>query len=229
MLKCVQCQPTPMPADYTNETWAEPCQCGQMQGLDTIIVWDFKRFGRDSAETIYLCLEVLDKLDKRLLIVDGALKVDTKTPIGRFMLRMMAILAELDRDELMDKFNRGKEYVKTATPKYAEGGIPYGFMSDGTKKGGSNLVPHPDEHPIWEYILYMRAQGLDYTTIANRLNDQNYPARRGGRWHRTQVVRACSQQTGASYPQYQAYLKQTWRRAIQQVKEAVESRRHRIG
>lgn len=219
MLKCIKCQPTPMPEDYTNETWGQPCACGKMQGLDTIIVWDFKRFGRDSAETVYLCLKVLDKLDKRLLIVDGSLRVDTKTPIGKFMLRLMAAMAELDRDELMDKFNRGKEYVKTSTPKYAEGGIPYGFKSDGLKKGGSNLVPEPEEYAALEYIHKLHAAGVDYAQIATLLNEQGFKARRGGQWHRTQVARACSPKTGASYPQYQFHMIEIRNKARQAVEE----------
>ena len=158
-LKCVECPVSKQPAQMTDDAWQIPCDCGKMNGLDTLIVWDFKRFGRDSRETTYLCLDVLDRLDKRLLIVDGEIKVDTRTPIGRFMLRLMASMAELDRDELMAKMNRGKDFIRRTTQKYPEGGIPYGFVTDREKKSGSNLIPKMDyreplkgEYHVLKYI-----------------------------------------------------------------------------
>lgn len=212
-LKCIQCEPRPMPTHITDDKWQVICQCEKMQGLDALIVWDFKRFGRDSRETIYLCLEVLDKLGKRLIICDGNVKVDTSTPMGRFMLRLMAAMAELDREELMGKFDRGREYIRKTTDKYAGNGQPpYGFKTDGERKQGSNLIPVIDENDptggefrVLKYIWVLKYCGFTYRRIAERLNKEEIRARKGGLWHETQVWRILSEER-YSEPQVAAIM-----------------------
>jgi DNA invertase Pin-like site-specific DNA recombinase len=211
MLKCTLCQPRKMPEYVSHDDWNQSCACGQMQGLSTIIVWDFKRFGRTSSETIFLCLEVLDKLDKRLVIVDGDIQIDTSTPMGRFMLKLFANMAELDKEELHDKWNRGKAFVKLNTVKFAEGGVPYGFQSDRECKSGSNLIPKVDPHDaakgefgVLKYIYLLKAAGLSNREISQRLNKEGIKARKGGHWHENQVWRILAD-TGRKYPQVVAY------------------------
>lgn len=214
MLKCIECQPSVMPNKLTSEAWLENCSCEAMNGADTLVIWDFKRFGRNSRETIFLCLDVLDQFDKRLIIVDGAMKLDTATPQGRFMLQLLALLAELDREEISEKMNRGKDHIKLHSNKYAGGGIPYGFRSDKQCKSGSNLVPKVDpndptkgEYANLKHILLLSELGFSQRRIAQEMNELKRHPRSGGLWHKTHIHRVLNE-TDDMHPQFREQMEQ---------------------
>jgi len=64
------------------------------------------------------------------------------------------------------------------------GPAPYGYaLSDEVDANGRRLlVPIPDEQEVIQKIKRLRAEGLSFAKIAQRLNDVHTPARRNGTW-----------------------------------------------
>ena len=70
------------------------------------------------------------------------------------------------------------------------GPAPYGYaLSDEVDANGRRLlVPIPDEQKVIQKIKSLRAEGLSFAKIAQRLNSVKTPARRNGTWR---VNRIC--------------------------------------
>jgi DNA invertase Pin-like site-specific DNA recombinase len=68
---------------------------GYIREGDTLVVWKFDRIGRSTA---HLC-QLADDLEQRgihlLSLTDG---VDTSTSVGKMIFRMIAVIAEFERD-----------------------------------------------------------------------------------------------------------------------------------
>jgi hypothetical protein len=71
---------------------------------------------------------------------------------------------------------------------YAGGAPAYGYRA---KRRA--LVPDPDESAILARMRQWEANGLSRRAIAERLNAEGTPTKRGGRWHPTTISRALSE------------------------------------
>jgi DNA invertase Pin-like site-specific DNA recombinase len=71
---------------------------------DTLVVWKLDRLGR---KTVQL-LSLIEDLERRgIHFVCTTVGLDTGTPGGRLMLRMLAACAEFERDTLIERTNAG--------------------------------------------------------------------------------------------------------------------------
>lgn len=144
-------------------------------GIKTVIVEDVDRLGRD-AEIIFNAIGDLKRAGFILLTSKGqdltATGVDARLKTG-----LDAIIAEYARGQLVERLKAARNHARSAQPGYREGRKPYGAR-DG-------------EHEVITRIRLLRAEGLAYDTIAERLNAEAIPARKG-RWHPTQVQRVLS-------------------------------------
>lgn len=76
---------------------------------DSIVVIRMDRLGRSSKQLIEL-VEELDERKVRLVILD--LNIDTKTPMGKFFLTVIAAFSEMERTILKEKQRNGIEVAK---------------------------------------------------------------------------------------------------------------------
>ena len=202
-LNCLECETRPMPElALRNEGWlTKPaCTCGKLAGADGLIVWDMKRLSRKSRDLIFLINDVLTANGKRLIICNGQGECDTSTPQGRFVTGMFALLAEMDKDELLDKLHDGWAQAKKEN-RYAAGGPPYGFALERGKraydkegrlvsKTESRLVPREDEIQVIQYILTMYYKKIPFTQMVKKLEKETpYRTRRGTFFDRKQLYR----------------------------------------
>lgn len=78
----------------------------ELQAGDTLVVTRIDRLGRDAKQLI----EFIYSLDQRgvnLIILD--MNIDTKTPMGKFFIQIMASISELERSNLKEKQRKGIE------------------------------------------------------------------------------------------------------------------------
>lgn len=102
---------------------------------------------------------------------------DTGTPHGKFALTMFAAIAELEASQITERVMSGKR------EKAAQGGdngryTPHGYnFEDGVYSVDESAAP------VIRSIFtdYVTGEGL--TTIARRLNAQDAPTARGGKWY----------------------------------------------
>ena len=149
-----------------------------------VVVMKLDRLFRNAKD----CLNVVedwDKADVALhLVSQGGSSIDTTSAIGRFLLIIMAGVAEMERNLTRERVQEVVAYKQERGER--TGTIPYGQR---TVMGGKKLEPHPEEQRVIEYIRSLRDdKGNSLERIVAELNEQGIPAR-GSQWHKTTVAR----------------------------------------
>jgi DNA invertase Pin-like site-specific DNA recombinase len=116
-------------------------------------------------------VDLMDRsIDEGWSLVTLDLRVDTTTPHGKAMARMAGVFAELERDLIAER-TKAALAVKRA---------------QGTKLGRPvSMAPK-----VRRRIKRLHSQGLGWTAIARRLNDDGVPTAQGGRCWYPSTVRA---------------------------------------
>jgi DNA invertase Pin-like site-specific DNA recombinase len=76
---------------------------------DTLVVWKLDRLGRSVKGLIDLVNEMQSQGVHFRSLTDG---IDTKTPAGRFFFHVMASLAQMERELIMERTRAGLEAAK---------------------------------------------------------------------------------------------------------------------
>lgn len=112
--------------------------------------------------------------------------IDTKSAMGRFFLTIMAALAQMERETIVERTVTALQHKK-ATGQHI-GGVPFGYRCE--KVGNqTSLVRDQSEQVTLMFMVGMRAGGAPYQAIADALNEAGTkpprPLRKGRetRWH----------------------------------------------
>ena len=105
-------------------------------------------------------------------------------PTAKLLRTMIDAFAEYER-ALIRARTRAALAVKRARGEKTGGACPLGF---GVAEDGRTLVPDADEARAVKRARTLRARGVAFGAIAERLNAEGVPCR-GSRWHKTTVVR----------------------------------------
>lgn len=116
---------------------------------DVIYVHDLSRLARNTRDL----LEIVDKLEKKSVkLVSLKESIDTQTPTGRFMLTMLAALAEFERTNLLERQCEGIACAKAA----------------GRYTGGHKKIVPPEK---WNAALAQyQSREINKTQMAARLD-----------------------------------------------------------
>jgi site-specific DNA recombinase len=140
--------------------------------VDAVAIVRLDRLGRDAAETL-LYLRRFAKGPLGLISIVE--RVDLSSPQGRAMAQMGAVFAELERGLIGQRTSEALQALRGDGRVY--GPVPYGFEAvDGA------LVPAPPEQGVLKRITRLRSRGSSYARIAELLNRDGVPAKRGGDW-----------------------------------------------
>ena len=150
---------------------------------DGIVAVKLDRIARNTRDVLALVEDVLKPDNKSLVLLD--IQVDTSTAIGKMILTVMAAVASLERDTIIDRTQGGRK------AKANSGGYAYGSPRFGCKSIGSELVAHDDELETIGIIRRHRRSGKSYQSIAKYLNEHGIKSKRGGRWHPETVSAVC--------------------------------------
>jgi DNA invertase Pin-like site-specific DNA recombinase len=101
-------------------------------------------------------------------------------PSRKLMRQMMGAFAEYEKSMIVLKLRGARQRMRAKTGR-CEGAKPYGM------KAGESETEHR--------IKTLRAGGSSLQTIADQLNADGIPSRRGGQWHPTQVGRIAERTT----------------------------------
>lgn len=125
-------------------------------------------------------------LDGRAFVVTDSAEIprdDPDDPMRTAMRQMAGVFAQLERSMLAKRLRNGRA-EKSRQGGYAYGGPRYGWRAE-----GKELVRDEAEQVNRARMRELRDQGLSYGAIADQLNAEGTPARRG-RWHAQTVSRA---------------------------------------
>lgn len=145
-----------------------------------VVALKLDRLFRDAADALNQTKR-WDQQDVALHLVDmGGQAINTASAMGRMMMTMMAAFAELERNLISERTTLALRHKKGQRNVYAR--VPLGFV-----RVGDDLVEHRAEMQTIELIQQLRTLGRNYTQIAEHLNTNRVPTKRGGRWYASSV------------------------------------------
>jgi site-specific DNA recombinase len=146
--------------------------------VGAVIVAALDRLGRSTR----IVLDVAEQLDKcGAELVSCKESIDTTTASGRFVFRMFASLAELDRDNIVQRTTDGRN-ARGHINGERGGMLPMGYIrtSQGIEIDNAAAAVVRD-------MFEDRADGATLTQIADALNKSGITTQRGGGWHASSV------------------------------------------
>jgi site-specific DNA recombinase len=165
------------------------CEAGE---VEAVVVVKLDRLTRRTRDLLYLVEDVFQAHEVALHSLHET--VDTSSASGRFFLRIMGALAEMERELIGERTAAALAYKRDRGERL--GTTPFGFK---TPAPGLELEPEPAEQAVIEHAVRLRRRGLSYRQVAARLNAEGAPTKRGARWHHTSVrnvVRAAGAESG---------------------------------
>lgn len=157
--------------------------------ISNVIIYKLDRISRSTLDFAKI-IETLRKYNVDFLSCTE--KFDTSTPIGKAMLQIVMVFAELERETIQMRI-RDNYYARGKKGMYLGGRAPYGFkkvkISIGDKKT-STFISNPEQvsHLIKMYELYANTD-MSLGKISKYLNEQNIPAAEGGKWDSCKISR----------------------------------------
>lgn len=145
---------------------------------DGIIVARLDRFGRN----IEVPLVIRGLVDSGKVFLSAADQFDTSTPMGRFALGMMALVATLERDRHVETWAKS---TANAIGRGVAVRVPYGYRRGPTGR----LVADEPGASVVRKMFRLRAAGTGVAAIAATLNADGIGPPHAANWTR-QTVRA---------------------------------------
>jgi site-specific DNA recombinase len=142
-----------------------------------LIVYSLSRLSRSTKDTLALA-ERLEKAGADLVSLSE--RIDTTSASGKMVFRMLAVLNEFERDQISERTSTALRHKREQHQAYSP--TPYGF-----DRICNMLVMNHDEQQVIEEIMELREKGWSLREIADRLNVDGIPAKKGGRWHGSSV------------------------------------------
>lgn len=146
-----------------------------------LVVYSLSRLARSTKDTIEIS-ERLTKIGADLVSLSE--KIDTTSAAGKMVFRMLAVLAEFERDQISERTTTAMQFKKAKGELV--GAIPFGFTLEAD---GINLTPNATEQDVIKQARELRASGLSLQKVANELARRGFNARNGKPFQATQIMR----------------------------------------
>jgi DNA invertase Pin-like site-specific DNA recombinase len=146
-----------------------------------LVVYSLSRLARSTRDTI----EISERLNKAGAdLVSLSEKIDTTSAAGKMVFRMMAVLAEFERDQIAERTSTAMQYKKVKGERV--GAVPYGYTLN---SNGVDLYPDPVEQEVIRQAKELQGGGLSLRKIAAELKRRGFNARNGAEFQATQIQR----------------------------------------
>lgn len=141
--------------------------------IDAVIVSVLDRIGR-STRLVLRLVEEMNQYGVELVSCKESL--DTSTPSGRFVLRMFASLAELERDNIVERTTAGRD-ARGMIDGEKGGRVPLGYVR--TENG---IQIDPVGAAVVRRTYNRKREGDSLRKITQELNVDGVKTPRGGNW-----------------------------------------------
>lgn len=146
-----------------------------------LVVYSLSRLARSTRDTI----EISERLNKvGADMVSLSEKIDTTTAAGKMVFRMLAVLAEFERDQISERTASAMQFKKAKGERV--GSVPYGYFLDGDN---ITLIENPAEQAVIRQARELKESGLSLRAIAAKLDERGFAARNGRHFQATQIQR----------------------------------------
>ncbi len=136
------------------------------ESKSALVVYSLSRLARSTKDTIAIG-ERLDRAGADLVSLSE--KIDTTTAAGKMVFRMLAVMAEFERDQVAERTRFAMSHKKRKGERV--GTIPFGFdlASD-----GCTLVENASELEAVDAMRELRALGFSYRKIATEIGRRGF-------------------------------------------------------
>jgi DNA invertase Pin-like site-specific DNA recombinase len=145
------------------------------RGADGILVYKIDRLSRSVEDTLRL---VKDAKRRQWHLVSVCEHIDTSTAFGKFVLDVLASLAEMERNQISERTQMALGRV-AREGRARSGRLPFGWRlgdrnvkNTTTAGGGGKLVAYEPEQKILRSMLALKANGFGAWRIARTLNER---------------------------------------------------------
>ncbi len=146
-----------------------------------LVVYSLSRLARSTKDAIAIA-ERLDKAGADLVSLSE--RIDTTTAAGKMLFRMLAVLAEFERDLVAERTTAALAHKASKGERVGE--VPYGWtLAD----DGVTLTENPAEQATLADIRELRARGWTYRAIAAELTRLGVLTKKGhSKWTHQSVA-----------------------------------------
>lgn len=150
---------------------------------DVLIVYSLSRLARSTKDTI----AIAEQLEKRGIdLCSLTEKIDTTTSAGKMVFRMLAVLAEFEKDQISDRTTNAMSHLRSINRRTSRH-PPYGFhfIPAGHKPNTTPPVPifatEPDigEQTVILLATELHGRGLSLNAVARRMAEVGIFSRAG--------------------------------------------------
>lgn len=147
--------------------------------IDKVLVYKLDRLSRSQKDTLMLIEDVF--ISNGCDFVSMSENFDTATPLGRAMIGILAVFAQLEREQIKERMNMGKE-ARAKLGKYKGGGlVPVGYdYTDG------KLVVNEFEAMQIKEIHKLYQQGYSMKKIAKEFAEKGF-THKYGMWQENRI------------------------------------------
>lgn len=149
--------------------------------IDKVLVYKLDRLSRSQKDTLELIEDVF--LENNTDFVSMSENFDTSTPFGRAMIGILAVFAQLEREQIKERMLMGKEARAKKGLFHGSAAVPTGY-----RYANGELVPHEFEKMQVITAFEMAAQNHSPYVIADTLNEKGL-YNRAGAWRDTSIRR----------------------------------------
>ncbi len=155
----------------------ERCERGETGG---IVVAKLDRFARSAIDALESIKRLNDAGARLVSVEDG---FDGSTPMGRFAIGILTLIAELELERIKDNWDVA---VTSAIKRgvYISARVPVGYRRDEKKR----LVPEEPAASAIREAFRMRAVGASYTKIASFLEERGVLPAGSANWSTSGVI-----------------------------------------
>jgi site-specific DNA recombinase len=154
--------------------------------IDAILVLDPDRLARKQAHQVIL-IEEFKKLGVEISFVNRPIAT---SPEDQLLLQMQGVIAEYEREKIVERHRRGKLHKAQAGRVSVLSGAPYGYVYlPATETEDARYEIHEREAEIVKQVFHLLIdQHFSIGAIARKLTQDQVPTRRDvGRWERSVI------------------------------------------
>ena len=138
--------------------------------IQHVVIYKLDRLARNTVETLQM-VEALDKKGVGLHSISE--KLDTQSSIGRFVVRTLASLAEMERDQISERTSAALSQ-KRSKGERTNYQAPFGFRHE-----NGMLIQDANEQEILSNVATLKSEGHTVRAIVQFLAENGYTNRKG--------------------------------------------------
>jgi site-specific DNA recombinase len=142
------------------------------QNVDKVLVYKLDRLSRSQKDTLFLIEDIFLKNNTDFISLNE--NFDTATPFGRAMIGILAVFAQLEREQIKERMTMGRE-ARAKEGYYTGSGmrmIGYDYID-------SELIINEYEAMLVNEVFSMFINGTPIKTIEKILNNKGYNHKHG--------------------------------------------------